>query len=314
LIRDDTISSARSSARFADLVELTKPRINTMVLLTTLVGALMTGQVIERPLTLLAALVGTYLLAAAAAALNMVAEEHSDALMERTAGRPLPSGRVTRRRAMMLGVGLTALGTASLALWVNPLTTVVGLITLGSYLVVYTPLKRYTPWSTHIGAVPGALPPVMGWTAVTAHDGLAAWAPAALWSETVRIGLGPWALFAILFFWQLPHFFAIAWKYRLDYARGGLAMLSVEDEAGVRTSNQALAFTAALVVASVTPWLQGMAGTIYLAVALLLGGAFLVFALRFRLERNEARARALMLYSILYLPALLIALVAGRAG
>ena len=313
MIRDDTISPAHP-ARFGDLVELTKPRINTMVLLTTLVGALMTGSVIEHPLSLLAALVGTYLLAAAAAALNMVAEEHSDALMERTAGRPLPSGRVTRGRATLLGLGLTVLGTATLALWVNPLTTLVGLITLGSYLLVYTPLKRYTPWSTHLGAVPGALPPVMGWTAMTAHEGLAAWAPSALWSEIVRIGLGPWALFAILFFWQLPHFFAIAWKYRLDYARGGLAMLSVEDEAGLRTSNQALAFTAALVVASITPWLQGMAGAIYLAVALALGGIFLVFAVRFRLERTEVRARALMLYSILYLPALLIALVAGRTG
>ncbi len=293
-----------------DLVELTKPRVNVMVALTTLVGALMVPDGKGDALSIAVTVLGTYVLASAAAVFNMVLEERSDALMPRTAGRPLPTGRVTRRQALLVGLALTVGGLLMLAFGVNLLTAALGLATLASYLLVYTPLKVITPWSTHIGAVPGALPIVMGWSGAAIARGPLE--PSHLGAEFSSLGIGPWLLFAILFFWQLPHFFAIAWRYRLDYAAGGLAMLSVGDEEGRRTSAESLVFTVALVLSSVTPWMVGMVGVVYLAGAVLLGIGFLYFAVRFRLECSEPRARALMLFSILYLPAVMLLLVLDR--
>lgn len=292
------------------LLELIKPRVNAMVVLTTLVGALIAARGSAVPVTpLLAALVGTFLLASAAAVLNMVLEVESDQLMERTAQRPLPSGRAEPAQAFWLGIVLALAGTTLLVVRTNPLTTLLGVLSLAAYLLVYTPLKRVTPWSTHIGAIPGALPAMMGWTALQSSPGLAGFRPDSLPAELGRLGIEAWILFGILFFWQLPHFFAIAWRYRDDYVRGGLAMLSVRDPDGSRCAVQSLVFTVALVLVTLLAWSAGLGGGLYLSAALLLGTLFLAAALAFALERNQARARALMLYSIVYLPLLLLILV-----
>jgi heme o synthase len=279
----------------AVLADLFKARLTFLVLLTTLVG-FYAGS--DRPVSLwlLAhTLMGTALLACGAAALNQYLERDYDARMQRTQGRPLPAGQLAPETARLLGTVCALAGLLYLSVGVNLLTGSLGAGTLASYLFLYTPLKRVSWLNTLVGAVPGALPPLMGWTAAQGR-----------WSLE-----GGW-LFAVQLFWQVPHFLAIAWLYREDYARGGFVMLPNVDPAGTRTSRVVLASTAGLLAASVGPVVWGQSGWLYLAGAAALGLAFGGFAVQFARTRQPAQARRLFLASILYLPLLLGLLVADR--
>jgi protoheme IX farnesyltransferase len=227
--------------------------------------------------------------------LNQLLERDDDAKMRRTQDRPLPSGRITPEAALLIGGVCAGAGLADLALAVNLLTAWLGALTLASYLLVYTPLKRLTPLNTAIGAIPGALPPLMGWTAARGE-----------------ISGAGWALFAILFFWQLPHFLAIAWIYREDYARAGFVMLPVLDPSGARTGKQALSHTLGLLPVSLCPFLFGLAGPVYLAGALALGAGLLWRAWAFSRRISVAGARRLFYASIIYLPLLLALIVFNK--
>jgi protoheme IX farnesyltransferase len=279
----------------AAFAELVKARLTSLVLLTTLVGfyAGATGEMSYG--LLFHTLLGTGLLAAGAAALNQYIEREYDARMIRTENRPLPSGRLSATAAVLFGGASCCTGLLWLAVAVNLLTSMLGALTLVSYLFLYTPLKRVTTLNTAIGAVPGALPPLMGWAA--ARD---------------EISLGGWALFAILFFWQLPHFLAIGWMYREDYARAGYIMLPAVDRQGFRTGSQAVSHTLGLLTVSLAPSLIGLTGVVYFFTSLFLGLAFLWFAIRFSRRLTERSARQLFLASILYLPILLGVLALDR--
>jgi len=274
---------------FADLI---KARLTTLVLLTTLVGFYAGSRGPMDGLRMFHVLAATGLLAAGASALNQLLEREYDAKMRRTQNRPLPSGRLQPTTVMLFGGATSTAGLIYLALAVNLLTSVIGAVTLVSYLFIYTPLKRVTWLNTAIGAVPGALPPMMGWTAARGE----------------LSGEG-WALFAILAFWQMPHFFAIAWIYRDEYAKAGFKMLPVVDPDGRRTGQQAVSHALALLMVSLSPFAFKMAGTFYLAAALLLGAGYLWYAIQFSRELTLARARQLFLASIIYLPLLLTAMV-----
>ena len=245
---------------------------------------------------LLNALGGTALLAAGASALNQLLEREHDAKMPRTQDRPLPSGRLTPETVLIIGGTCGTIGLIWLALTVNVVTALLGALTLGSYLFVYTPLKRITTLNTVVGAIPGALPPLMGWTAAR--------------GEITGEG---WSLFAMLFFWQLPHFLAIAWMYRDQYAKAGFVMLPVVDADGQRTGRQALSHTLGLLPVSLCPFVFNMAGPVYLAGALLLGGAFLWCAFQFARHWTMQRARMLFFASIIYLPSILVLMVLDKA-
>ena len=275
--------------------ELVKARLTLLVLLTTLVGFYLGASGPVDYGLMFHALSGTALVAAGAAALNQLMEREFDARMRRTEGRPLPAGRITPAAVLVLGTSLSVVGLTWLLVAVNSMTALLGVLTISSYLFLYTPLKRRTVLNTVVGAIPGALPPLMGWTAAT--GGIAA---------------EGWALFAILFFWQLPHFMAIAWLYREDYARAGYRMLSGVDPEGRRTAASAVRNTLALLVISLYPYLLGTAGAVYLAGALALGIGFLAFAIVFARSLTERSARRLFLASILYLPLLLGLLVADK--
>jgi protoheme IX farnesyltransferase len=291
-----TATSARTLSCPFDFLTLTKPRIVLLVVLTTLFGLGVAGEGRPMPPRLVFfALLGTALATGGANALNMYLERDADALMERTRTRPLPAARIAPPRALAFGVVLSAAGVALLAARVNLLTALLGAASVLLYVLLYTPLKRRSPVCTFVGAVPGAIPPVMGWTA--ARDALAP---------------GAAALFAILFLWQLPHFFAIAWMFREDYARAGFPMLSVLDPTGASTARQAVLGVIALLAASLAPAAGGMAGAAYAAAAIALGAAFLAFALRFAARlRDPAAARHLFYVSIVYLPLLLGLLALG---
>jgi protoheme IX farnesyltransferase len=288
-------AAVASRAGFADYFELTKPRITFMVVLTALVGFVMASPASPAWSALGAALGGTALVAAGASTLNMLLERRTDALMQRTSGRPLPSGRLRPVEVLSFGLLITASGLAILLRWSEPLAAIVAAVTWLSYVFAYTPLKTRTSLSTVVGAVPGALPPVIGWAA--AGGGL---------------DPGGFILFAILFLWQFPLFLAIAWIYRDDYARGGLAMLPVVDRDGTITGRQAVANSVALLLVSVLPTVAGLAGMFYLSGAIVLGIGFIVAAVRVALLRNLPAARALFLASISYLALLCALLVADR--
>ena len=277
------------SAVFADLV---KARLTTLVLLTTLVGFYAGWSGPMNFVLMFNTLAATALVAAGAAALNQLLEREYDAKMRRTQDRPLPSGRLQPATVAIFGGVSSVAGLVYLALGVNLLTSVLGAVTLVSYLFIYTPLKRVTWLNTAIGAIPGAFPPLMGWTAARGE----------------LSGEG-WTLFAILFFWQLPHFFAIAWMYRDEYAKAGFIMLPNVDADGSRTAQQAVSNTFALLAVSICPFVFGMSGKIYLAGALLLGAGFLFCGIQFARQLTLARARQLFFASIIYLP-LLLALMA----
>ncbi|MBI2931721.1 MAG: protoheme IX farnesyltransferase [Planctomycetes bacterium] len=280
--------------RVLDYVALAKPRVTVLVVLTALLGFVIApGSVVDWVL-LVYTVVGTALAAAGASALNMVMERETDGRMRRTRNRPLPAGRLHPSEATWFGVGAAVTGVAWLAL-VNPLTAAVGALTIVTYLFVYTPLKFKTSFCTVVGAVPGALPPVIGWTAATGSA-----------------GAGAVALFAILFIWQLPHFLAIGWMYREDYARAGCPMLPVQDPDGAVTGRQVVLQSLALISVSLLPVVVGLADATYMAGALALGGGFAALSGHFALARTDARARRLFVGSIVYLPILLTLLAVSR--
>jgi len=282
-------------AAMADYVELTKPRITLMVMLTTMVGFVMGSAAQVNVPGLLAVLAGTGLVAAGASALNMLLERRTDALMHRTRNRPLPAGRLRPIDVVAWGFALTAAGVLLLGWRAGALATGVALVTWLSYLLFYTPLKPLTSLSTVVGALPGALPPVIGWAAARGS-----------------LDAGAFVLFAILFLWQIPHFLAIAWIYREDYARGGLPMLPVLDPEGKVTGRQAVANSLALLLVSLTPRAAGLAGNVYLVGAVVLGMAFTAVAFRAAIERTAPAARRLFVTSIVYLALLCALLIADK--
>jgi protoheme IX farnesyltransferase len=291
-----TASASSRPSLAADLLELTKPRMNFLVLVTTFVGYYLasepgqfdTGRLVH-------ALLGTALTAAAASVLNQLIERRYDARMPRTRNRPLAAGRIAPARALAFGIGLGIVGIVGLWLKVNALTATLGAVTLLSYVGIYTPLKRRSTLNTVVGAVPGAIPPVMGFAAASG-----------------RISPVAVAVFAILFLWQMPHFLAIAILYRRDYALGGFKMLPVVDEEGSFTARQMVLYALALVPASLMPVLLHAAGSAYFTAAMLLGLAFLSFAVSCATTRSRSDARKLFFASIIYLPLLLAALVMDK--
>jgi protoheme IX farnesyltransferase len=275
--------------RLADYVALVKPRVSVMVLLTVAAGYLLGTAGTPDWTALLHTLLGTALVAVGASAWNQVLERDTDALMRRTEGRPLPSGRLQPTEVAILGSLLAVGGVAYLAAALSqPLAALVAGLTWFGYVGLYTPLKRKTSLNTLIGAVPGALPPVIGWAA----------ARGSLGAESL-------ALFLILFLWQVPHFLAIAWIYRDEYGRAGLRMLPVVDRGGGLTGRQMVGYCLALVPASLTPLVCGRAGLLYLTGALVLGVAFLLFALAFLRRPSLRHARGVLRASLVYLPLLL---------
>ncbi len=283
--------------------ELVKLRLTTLVLITTLVGFYVglnseSGGLAQNLAKLGLTLLGTGLLAAGAAILNQYLERDHDARMERTARRPLPSGAIGAEAALLLGGACSVVGLLVLAAWVKPgglLVAVLGAVTLVTYLFIYTPLKRKSEWNTIIGAIPGALPPLMGWAAA-------------------RGGVDPlgWTLFGILFFWQVPHFMAIAWMYRDDYKKAGFVMMPSAAGGRARTGRQAVSHTLLLFIASLMPF--KLAGVVYLSGAVLLGGLFLWAAVRFSRRMTRPSARVLFFASIIYLPLLLGLMIWDRAA
>lgn len=288
----EAVEVAAQKSVWADLI---KARLTTLVVLTTAAGFYAGWRGAVDWALLLHTVLGTALVASGAAALNQLLEREHDAKMRRTETRPLPAGRLTPDVVLMVGAGLSIAGLLYLAAAVNLLTSLLGAITLILYVWIYTPLKRVTTLNTVIGAIPGALPPLMGWTAARGE-----------------ISAGGWGLFAILFFWQLPHFLAIAWIYRDEYAKAGFAMLPVVDPEGRRTGSQALSHTLGLFPVSLSPVVFGLAGKIYLAAALALGLWFVFAAFRFSRQLSVPRARALFFVSIIYLPLLFGALAVDK--
>ncbi|HYG25144.1 MAG TPA: heme o synthase [Verrucomicrobiae bacterium] len=280
---------------FAVYADLTKARLTFLVVLTTLVGFYIGFEGPVNYALMFHAVFGTAMVASGAAALNQLLEREHDAKMRRTRNRPLPSGRLQPTTVMIFGGVCGCAGLLYLALAVNLTTSVIGAISLLSYLFIYTPLKRVTWLNTAIGAIPGALPPLMGWTAAR--------------GELTTEG---WVLFAILAFWQLPHFLAIAWIYREEYEKAGFKMLPVIDPEGHRTARQAVSHTLGLLPISICPFLFKLTGPIYLVGALVLGVAFLWFAVQFARQLTIARARQLFYASILYLPLLLTVMVLDK--
>jgi protoheme IX farnesyltransferase len=288
-------AGAVPASRFSDYFALTKPRLNFLVVATSAAGYYLGSSGAVEPASMAAAVGGTALVAGGAAVLNQVYERDTDALMRRTRRRPLPDGRVAPGEAGVFGMLLSVAGLALLAARANVLAAVLAFATLIVYLIVYTPLKKRTSLATLVGAVPGALPPLIGWTA--SHGSIAP---------------GGAALFAIVFLWQMPHFMAIAWLYRDDYGKAGFPMLPVVDPTGRRAGRQAACYAAALVPASVAPTLLGVAGVPYFFIALAFSAALLTLALRFAGNRTDSAARALFFGSITYLPLLWIALIGNR--
>jgi len=282
-------------ARATDFVALAKPRLNLLVVASTVAGyAMAHGDTTNVP-ALGWTIVGTALVAGGASAINQVIERDADGLMRRTRLRPLPDGRLGPVEALAFAAILSVLGLLVLAAGVNVASSVVALATLVSYAGVYTPLKRRTSFATVIGAIPGALPPVIGWAAAVG-----------------TLSQGAWVLFAILFLWQLPHFLAIAWMYREDYARAGFPMLPVIEPDGRSTARQAVVYTAALLPMVLAPTLVGMSGTVYFAGALIITLLFLGVSIRFAMTRAVRDARQLFLASIVYLPVLWALMIVDR--
>ena len=271
-----------------DLLELTKPRIVSLVLITTSVGFYLGSVGLLDYGLLLHTLLGTALAAGGTLALNQLIEHEDDAKMERTRTRPLPAGRLQPRDALIFGSLITAGGLLYLAGMVNVLSAVVTAAIVASYLFAYTPLKKKTSLCTFVGAIPGALPPVIGWAAVRGS-----------------VDIEAWILFAIMFLWQMPHSLAIAWLYREDYGRAGFQLLPVVNPDGRSTGRQVLNNSLALLAVGLLPTLIGLAGQFYFCIALLLGGMFLWYSLRLAVLRSRQAARHLLFASLIYLPILL---------
>jgi len=281
--------------RVLDYLALAKPEL-TLLSVFTAVGAAYLAADNGIPYGILAhTFLGTLLVGGGAGALNQFLERSYDALMKRTENRPLPSGRLRPVEALVFGLLLATLGVAELSLFTNLLAGFLAVATLTTYLFLYTPLKRLTPFATVIGGVPGALPPVIGWAAVRGE-----------------IGIEAWALFAILFFWQLPHFYALAWMYRKDYARGGYKILTVVDPEGNATSRQIIVYSVALLPASLLPTYLGLLGPTYFFGAFVLSSLFFFVALQLFRHRTNPAARRLFYASLAYIPALILIIILDK--
>lgn len=294
-MRSEAVALAQTRTRTADFVALAKPRLNLLVVASTAAGYAMAGGDGLGVVRVIGMLLGTGLVAGGASAFNQVVERDADALMHRTRMRPLPDQRLLVGEGVLFGAAISLTGLLMLAASANLLAAGVALATLLSYVAVYTPLKRRSSFATVIGAIPGALPPVIGWAA----------GRGALSSEA-------WVLFGIMFLWQLPHFLAIAWIFREDYARAGFPMLPVIEPDGLSTGRQSIVYAAALVPLSLAPTLIGLAGQLYFAGALALGLAFFYLAFRFARTRSVRDARTLFFGSIIYLPVLWIVMIANK--
>jgi protoheme IX farnesyltransferase len=286
---------ARVVRRAADFFELAKPRVVLMVLITAFVGFYVGSAALPDYLRLINMLLGTALAAGGTLALNQFMERQSDALMQRTRHRPIPDGRVQPGEAFWFGAVVTLAGLAYLALAVNAISAWVTALITASYLLLYTPMKRKSSLCILAGAVPGALPPVIGWVAARG-----------------RLDIDAWVLFAILFLWQVPHTLAIAWLYRDDYARAGIQFLPVIDPDGSSTNRQILSHCAALLAVSLLPTLLGLAGAVYFTVAFVLGVGFLASGVRLAMESSLNGARRLLFASLIYLPVLLLMMALDR--
>jgi heme o synthase len=295
-MRTTAVTTVAGRSRAGDYAALAKPRLNLLVVASALAGYVMAGGDTSSVPALLWTLLGTGLVAGGASTFNQILERDRDALMRRTRLRPLPDGRLSVAEAAASGTVLTLAGLLMLAAGVNLLAAAVALATLVSYVAVYTPLKRRTSFATVIGAVPGALPPVIGWAAASNE-----------------LSHGAWILFGIVFLWQMPHFLAIAWMYKEDYARAGYPMLPVIEPDGRSTGRQAAIYTAALVPLALAPTLVGMTGVIYFAGALLVTLVFLLAAVRFAMTREVADARRLFFTSLAYLSLVWFLMIADRA-
>lgn len=289
---DSTESAISSRKRIEDFYELTKPRLSFLSVVTAIVGYLAADP--NRDLgILISLLLGTSFAAGGAGVLNQWLERDADAKMARTNDRAIPAGRVRPLHALVYGLSLSIVGCLILYLGANLLASVLTATTIATYVLLYTPLKQLTTWNTLIGAIPGALPPLIGWAAAKG-----------------QIDLLGWILFAILFFWQMPHFFAIAWTYRHDYAKGGFVMLSNADKTGHKVAIQSFVFSLALIASSLLPVLFGYASWIYGLLAIAVGIYLLRPALNFlKVDQRDTAARKLFFASIFYLPILLLPLV-----
>src|SRR5262245_50335056 len=290
--------AARLHAAMADYWALTKPEVNFLILITAFAGFYL-GSVAApsgfRVLPLFHTLLGTLLVASGTATLNQYFEREFDAQMRRTARRPLASGRMESSHALSFGISLSVVGTLYLAVAANGLASLLALLTLLSYLFVYTPLKRKTPLCMLVGAFPGAMPPLIGWAGASGN-----------------LSLGAWVLYVVLFLWQFPHFMAIAWMYRDDYARAGYVVLPFGERRGLAMAWQSLLPLLVLVPLSLAPTFLGHAGLVYLVGALLLGSGFFYYGARLALLRSNATARRLLFASIIYLPFLLLLMVLDK--
>lgn len=294
---DSTVPHANAEPGIlADLLDLTKARLNLLVLITTFVGYWMGSSGPVDWLRLAQAVLGTALCAASAAAFNQLWEVKVDALMARTASRPIVAGRMTGGAAFWIALALGIAGTAWLALSANLLSAILAASTIVIYVLLYTPMKRHTAWCTLVGAVSGALPPVVGWAAANPH-----------------LTLGAWVLFGVLFAWQMPHFLAIAWMYRDQYRGAGLVMLKRDDHTGLPTAVTSLLFTFLLTAVTMVPFNAGLGGSMYLGGALVINSVFFLAALHFCADRSRPVARRLFFASILYLPLILALMVFTKA-
>jgi protoheme IX farnesyltransferase len=287
------VSTARAnvlaqSSKLSGYLALTKPDVSFLVLMTTAAGFYMGSRGPVDWLRMLHVICGTMIIAAGTAALNHYIERESDRHMRRTAARPLPSGLLTPREALVFGVVLCVAGASYLAVAAGYIACILGVLTCLSYLLAYTPLKTRTVWATFVGAIPGAIPPMIGWAAATG-----------------KLDAGAWVLFAILFVWQFPHFHAIAWMYREDYARAGILMLPVVDKDGVRTYRQIVLYAGALVAISLLPSLLGLAGVLYFFGALVSCTALVQVCLWAAHSKSNARAKWLMHATVIHMPILL---------
>ena len=289
-------SAVATPRGWADFVTLTKPRVNLLVLVTTVIGFHLGNRGGTDFALLFHTVAGTFLVASGAAAFNQVIERDVDARMRRTMLRPLPDNRLGTFEATWFAAALSTIGLLQLWLGANAIAAAVAAATLGSYALVYTPLKRVTSLATVVGAVPGALPPVIGWAAATG-----------------TLSIEAWVLFAIVFFWQMPHVLAVSWLYREDYERGGIRVLPVEEPDGRSTASQIVNYSAALLPVSLLPSAVGLAGRAYLIGAIVLGVVSLVMAIRFARARTPVHARQIFYGSLIYLPILWVLMLANRA-
>jgi protoheme IX farnesyltransferase len=288
-------SLALSWVRVMDYVALTKPKITVFVALSTAVGFVLGAAGVFEFLPLLHTLLATVLVASGSAVLNQFLERKMDARMKRTANRPLPAGRLHPEEALLFGLLLSGTGILYMGLKINWLAGFLAALTSVIYLFLYTPLKRKSTHNTTVGAIAGALPPMGGWAAAQGE-----------------IGGGAWLLFGILFFWQFPHFFSIAWIYRADYVRGGFKMITTGDPAGRRTARQINIYSAILLAFSMLPMLVGLGGVLYIAVAAATGLCLLYSGIVFARTRSEQNARRLLRTTLIHLPLLWIALLFDR--